>query len=67
MFQLLRQYAASLRLTILKAACKVLLPKDTWIGKSLGAYTGEYRVTFGRLDSRGVLQGVTEKQITKRH
>lgn len=30
-------------------------------GKHKGTYTQRYQVTFGRLDNRGVLQGMTAK------
>jgi len=52
-----------LRLQLLCLACRVLLPKNVWVGKHFGAYTRKYDVVFGRLDSRGVLQGIEPKDI----
>ena len=52
-----------LRLRILRLVCKLLLPRDLWVGKHFGAYTQKWDVIFGRLDGRGVLQGVSEEEI----
>lgn len=51
------------RLLVIKIICTALLPRDFWVGKHFGAYTNKYRITFGRLDGRGVLQGMLEKDI----
>lgn len=50
-----------IRLAIVKAVCWLLLPRDVWIGKHFGAYTQKWGVMFGRVDRRGVLQGVLDK------
>ena len=54
-----------LRLAIIKAACGSLLPRGLWVGKHLGTYTCEYSIVFGQVDSRGVLQGVSEQQVAQ--
>jgi hypothetical protein len=52
-----------LRLAILRMACRLLLPRDVWIGKHHGAYTRRWDICLGRLDSRGVLQGVLDRDV----
>gem|GEM_PF-4222113 len=54
---------AKLRLGILRLVCRVLLPRDVWIGKHCGAYSKRCAVVFGRLDRRGVLQGVLDSDL----
>jgi len=52
-----------LRLAIVRAVCRALLPRDVWVGKHFGAYTQRWGILLGRLDSRGVLQGVTDRDV----
>ena len=51
------------RLIILRMVCWVLLPRDIWIGKHYGGYTQKWGICLGRLDNRGVLQGVLDKDV----
>lgn len=53
------------RIKIIKLICRLFLPKDVWVGKHLGTYTGKYDIVFGSIDARGVLQGVSETNIRK--
>lgn len=46
------------RLLIVRAVCYLLLPRNVWVGKYFGAYTQKWYVQLGRLDNRGVLQGL---------
>ncbi len=52
-----------LRLWIVRSACRIALPRDVWVGKNFGAYTQRWDVVLGRLDSRGVLQGVSDRDV----
>ena len=52
-----------LRLVFLRWVCWLLLPRDIWVGKYYGAYLQEWEIHFGRLDNRGVLQGVADRDI----
>jgi hypothetical protein len=52
------------RVLIIKMICRLLLPKNVFVGKHFGAYTQKYDIVFGVLDNRGVLQGVLPKDIT---
>jgi len=49
-----------LRIKIVKIVVKLLLPKDIWVGKIKGAYTCKYDVLLGKMDKRGILQGVED-------
>ena len=51
-----------LRLAILRVACRLLLPRDLWIGKHYVA-SQRWDITLGRLDGRGVLQGVLDRDL----
>ena len=51
------------RLAIVRAICRMLLPRNVWVGKHFGAYTQRWDILFGKLDSRGVLQGVLDRDI----
>lgn len=55
--------APRLRLAILRLACRLLLPRDVWIGKHHGAYTQRWDICIGKLDNRGVLQGVLDRDV----
>ena len=48
------------RIKLAKAAVKALLPKGLWVGNAFGGYTQKWSVHLGKLDSRGVLQGVAD-------
>ena len=52
-----------LRLAIVKAVCWLLLPRGLWVGKNFGPYDCRWFVAFGRIDNRGVLQGMSEQQV----
>jgi len=39
------------------------IPENTWIGRHAGAYTCSTAWSAGRLDSRGVLQGLPLDQV----
>lgn len=52
-----------MRLLIIRFICRLLLPKGIWVGKHWGAYTQKYDIVFGKLDYRGVLQGVLDKDV----
>lgn len=56
------QKLARLRIKLLLAVCRRLMPFNLWVGNHYGAYTTEYDVVFGRLDYRGVLQGVSTEE-----
>jgi hypothetical protein len=49
-----------IRLSVVRAVCRALLPRDVWVGKHFGAYTQRWDVMLGRLDNRGVLQGLSD-------
>jgi hypothetical protein len=53
------------RINLAKVAVKILLPPDIWIGNHKGSYTCKWAVHLGKLDSRGVLQGVEERSLEK--
>ena len=55
----------SLRFKILTLLCKILLPKDLFVGNHYGAYTQKHDIVFGKLDERGVLQGYDVKNPPK--
>lgn len=50
------------RIKLAKAAVKIVLPRGLFIGKHLGAYTQKWSVHLGKIDSRGVLQGVEDRK-----
>ena len=52
-----------LRLAIVKAVCWLLLPRGLWVGKNFGPYVCRWFIAFGRIDNRGVLQGMSEQQV----
>jgi len=47
-----------MRIVVLKTVCKLFLPRGLWVGKHFGAYTQRFDILFGRIDNRGVIQGV---------
>ena len=49
------------RIKLAKLAVGILLPRGIWIGKHKGAYTCKWAVHLGRMDNRGVLQGVEDR------
>ena len=49
-----------LRLAIVRTVCRAFLPRDVFVGKHFGAYTQRWDICLGRLDSRGVLQGMSD-------
>lgn len=52
-----------LRLATVRAVCRLLLPRDVWVGKRFGAYTQRLDICLGKLDNRGVLQGVLDRDV----
>ena len=50
-----------IRLAIVRAVCRLLLPRNVWVGMHFGAYTQKWSVQLGRLDNRGVLQGISDR------
>lgn len=50
------------RIKLAKAAVKLLLPRGLWLGNHKGVYTCKWTVHLGKLDSRGVLQGVEDRK-----
>lgn len=50
-----------IRLEIVRAVCRLLLPRNVWVGMHFGAYTQKWSVHLGRLDNRGVLQGISDR------
>ena len=52
-----------IRALVIVLIAKLLLPKDVWVGKHKGAYTGRWDIIFARLDDRGVLQGMTREDF----
>jgi hypothetical protein len=52
-----------MRLIILKIINKILLPKDVWVGKHKSPYQSKYTIIFGKLDNRGVLQGIEDEKV----
>ena len=59
----LERMVIRLRLAIVRAVCRALLPRGVWVGKHFGAYTQRFDIVLGRLDSRGVLQGVLDRDV----
>ncbi|WP_414039315.1 hypothetical protein ACJU26_08795 [Acidithiobacillus sp. M4-SHS-6] len=47
-----------LRLLVVKLACWLCLPEEIWVGKTVGVYTQKVFIQFGKLDARGILQGL---------
>lgn len=52
-----------IRAAIIVLVLKLLLPRNVWVGKHLGAYTQRWDIIFARLDDRGVLQGMTREEF----
>lgn len=50
-----------LRLAVIRAICRAMLPCDVWVGKHRGAYSTRYGIHLGKLDGRGVLQGLSDR------
>ena len=61
---LVKRIVIRLRLLIVKLVCMMFLPRHVWVGKHFGVYTQRFNVVFGKLDSRGVLQGYTEHDLS---
>ena len=59
----LGQLAMFVRISIVRAVCLLFLPRDVWVGKHFGSYTQRWSIALGRLDDRGVLQGVLDSDI----
>lgn len=57
----LKRLVRLLRIKLAKGAVKILLPRDIWIANHKGAYTCKWSVHLGKLDRRGVLQGVEDR------
>lgn len=58
----IKQHARLLRIKAVKLVVKLLLPSDIWVGNTVGVYTRKMSVHLGKLDSRGVLQGVEDRK-----
>lgn len=54
------------RIKLAKAAVKLLLPRGLWIGNHKGAYTCKWAVHLGKMDNRGVLQGVEDSKAERK-
>jgi len=50
-----------IRLAIVRSVCRAFLPRNVWVGMHLGVYTQKWSVHLGRLDNRGVLQGLDDR------
>ena len=50
-----------LRLAIVRAVCWIFMPRNVWAGKHYGAYTCRWSIQLGKLDNRGVLQGLSDR------
>jgi len=61
--KLIQAIVMRVRLAIVRAICRMLLPRDIWVGKHFGAYTQRWDIIFGKLDGRGVLQGVLDRDV----
>jgi hypothetical protein len=59
-------YFKIIKLKFLKLICKLLLPKNIWIGNHFGPFTQKYTIEFGTLDNRGVIQGLTIIEVIKK-
>ena len=59
----LKRIVMRLRLAIVRSVCSALLPRGVWVGKHFGAYTQRWDIMLGKLDSRGVLQGVLDSDV----
>lgn len=51
-----------IRIKLAKLAVWLLLPRGLFLGNHKGAYTCRWSVHLGRIDSRGVLQGVEDRK-----
>lgn len=58
-----QMFFLTLRIGFVMLVIKIFMPQDFFVGKHYGTYTCKYQVTFGRLDKRGVLQGVAARDI----
>jgi hypothetical protein len=54
------------RLRVAHLLCRLLLPKGVWVGRPFGVYTRQCNVVLGRMDDRGVLQGMTVEDWAER-
>ena len=52
-----------LRLAAVRTVCRLLLPPELWVGKHFGAYTQRFDICLGKLDGRGVMQGVLDRDV----
>ena len=57
----LDRFVMRIRLAIVRSVCRVFLPRNVWVGMHFGAYTQKWSVHLGRLDNRGVLQGLSDR------
>lgn len=55
------KYVRIVRIKLAKVCVHILLPRGLWLGNHKGVYTQKWAVHLGRLDSRGVLQGVEDR------
>lgn len=55
----LNRLVMRIRLSIVRVVCWAILPRGVWVGKHYGAYTCRWSIHLGRLDTRGVLQGLS--------
>lgn len=58
----IRRLIRLLRIKAAKAAVKILLPRGLFVGNHFGTYTQKWSVHLGKIDSRGVLQGVEDSK-----
>lgn len=56
----IKQRTRLLRIKIVKLVVKMLLPPDIFVGNKIGIYTCKMNTLLGKLDDRGVLQGVED-------
>jgi len=63
LYKITNRTSIRLRIVILKMVCTWLLPRGLWVGKHFGAYTQRSDILFGRIDNRGVIQGVSDRDI----
>jgi len=51
------------RLLLIRLFARWLLPRGVWVGNHCGVYSLEWTPSLGELDSRGVMQGVTDERF----
>ena len=55
-----------LKIRLLRFACRILLPNGVCVCKTSGLYTKTVEIIFAEIDTRGVLQGISDVEAESR-